>query len=139
MYYGREAIDAGGAAMIDHVSVAVSDLPRAMRFYEAVLGAIGYTMVDIRGTTVGFGKKYSEFWINVRPDMRPLPPHSGAHICLRAALAGSGRCVPAAALATAAPPTARPACVRMTGGRLLRGLHPRRRRHRIEAVTFFAG
>ena len=70
--------------MIDHVSVAVSDLPRAMRFYEAVLGAIGYTMLDIRGTTVGFGKKYSEFWINVRPDMKPLTPHSGAHTCLRA-------------------------------------------------------
>ena len=28
--------------MIDHISVAVSDLPRALRFYEAVLGAIGY-------------------------------------------------------------------------------------------------
>ena len=41
--------------MIDHVSVAVSDLPRAMRFYEAVLGAIGYAMLDIRGTTVGYG------------------------------------------------------------------------------------
>jgi catechol 2,3-dioxygenase-like lactoylglutathione lyase family enzyme len=70
--------------MIDHVSVAVSDLPRAMRFYEAVLGAIGYAMLDIRGTTVGFGKKHSEFWINVRPDMKPIPPHSGAHTCLRA-------------------------------------------------------
>ena len=69
--------------MIDHVSVAVSDLPRAMRFYEAVLGAIGYAMLDIRGTTVGFGKKYSEVWINVRQDMNQIPAHSGAHICLR--------------------------------------------------------
>ena len=69
--------------MIDHVSVAVSDLTRAMRFYEAVLGAIGYAMLDIRGTTVGFGKKHSVFWINVRPDMKPIPPQSGAHTCLR--------------------------------------------------------
>jgi catechol 2,3-dioxygenase-like lactoylglutathione lyase family enzyme len=69
--------------MIDHISIAVSDLTRAMRFYEAVLGTIGYSMLDIRGSTVGFGKKYSEFWINARPDMQPIPPRSGAHICLR--------------------------------------------------------
>jgi catechol 2,3-dioxygenase-like lactoylglutathione lyase family enzyme len=69
--------------MIDHVSVAVSDLSRSMRFYEAVLGAIGYAALDIRGATVGFGKKYSEFWLNARPDMAPLPEHPGAHVCLR--------------------------------------------------------
>jgi catechol 2,3-dioxygenase-like lactoylglutathione lyase family enzyme len=69
--------------MIDHVSIAVSDLSRSTRFYEAVLGAIGYSALDIRGATVGFGKKYSEFWLNARPDMAPLPAHPGAHICLR--------------------------------------------------------
>ncbi len=69
--------------MIDHVSIAVSDLGRAMRFYEAVLGAVGYSMLDIRGSTVGYGKTYSEFWLNSRPDMAPLPEHPGAHICLR--------------------------------------------------------
>ena len=69
--------------MIDHVSIAVSDLSRSTRFYEAVLGAIGYTSIDVRGSTVGFGKKYSEFWINARPEMAPIPPRSGAHVCLR--------------------------------------------------------
>ena len=59
--------------MIDHVSIGVSDLSRAMRFYEAVLGAIGYAALDVRGATVGFGKKYSEFWLNARPEMAPLP------------------------------------------------------------------
>jgi catechol 2,3-dioxygenase-like lactoylglutathione lyase family enzyme len=70
--------------MIDHVSIAVSDLARATRFYEAVLGVLGYSALDIRGSTVGFGKQYSEFWLNARPDMAPLPAHPGAHICLRA-------------------------------------------------------
>jgi catechol 2,3-dioxygenase-like lactoylglutathione lyase family enzyme len=70
--------------MIDHVSIAVSDLARATRFYEAVLGVIGYAALDVRGSTVGFGKKYSEFWLNARPDMAPLPAHPGAHVCLRA-------------------------------------------------------
>ena len=69
--------------MIDHISVAVSDLSRATRFYEAVLGEIGYELLVVRGSTVGFGKKYSEFWINARPDMAPLPEHPGAHVCLR--------------------------------------------------------
>jgi catechol 2,3-dioxygenase-like lactoylglutathione lyase family enzyme len=69
--------------MIDHVSIAVSDLGAATRFYEAVLGAIGYAALDVRGATVGFGKKYSEFWLNARPDMDPLPAHPGAHVCLR--------------------------------------------------------
>ena len=70
--------------MIDHVSIAVSDLGRAVQFYEAVLSTIGYTAIDVRGSTVGFGKKYSEFWLNARPEMTPIPPRSGAHICLRA-------------------------------------------------------
>jgi catechol 2,3-dioxygenase-like lactoylglutathione lyase family enzyme len=69
--------------MIDHVSIAVSDLSRATRFYEAVLGAIGYSALDVRGSTVGFGKEYSELWLNARPDMAPVPRHSGAHVCLR--------------------------------------------------------
>ncbi len=34
--------------------------------------------------TVGFGKKYSEFWINLRKDMLKPATHSGAHVCLRA-------------------------------------------------------
>jgi catechol 2,3-dioxygenase-like lactoylglutathione lyase family enzyme len=85
--------------MIDHVSVAVSDLPHSMRFYESVLGAIGYAPLDIRGSTVGFGKSYSEFWINARPEMNPIPPHSGAHVCLRARSAGEVHAFHAAALA----------------------------------------
>ena len=69
--------------MIDHVSISVSDLGRATRFYEAVFGVAGYGPLDVRGSTVGFGKTYSEFWINARPEMAPLPPHSGTHVCLR--------------------------------------------------------
>jgi len=69
--------------MIDHISVAVSDLSRSFRFYKAVLGTIGYAPLDIRGSTVGFGKAYSEFWINARPEMNPVPSRSGAHVCLR--------------------------------------------------------
>jgi catechol 2,3-dioxygenase-like lactoylglutathione lyase family enzyme len=70
--------------MIDHVSVAVRDLAAATRFYEAVLGTLGMTKLDDRAATVGFGKRYSEFWINRRPDTPNPPADSGAHVCLRA-------------------------------------------------------
>ena len=48
-----------------------------MRAAKIVLGAVGYSTLDIRGSTIGFGKNYSEFWINARPDMDPVAPHSG--------------------------------------------------------------
>jgi len=70
--------------MIDHVSVSVRDLESAARFYEAVLGALGFTKLDDRPATIGFGKRYSEFWINLRPGAPAGAVDSGAHVCLRA-------------------------------------------------------
>jgi catechol 2,3-dioxygenase-like lactoylglutathione lyase family enzyme len=69
--------------MIDHVSVPVRDLKRAAAFYDAVLATLGYTKLDDRPATVGFGKKYSEFWINLRPDT-PHVADPGTHVALRA-------------------------------------------------------
>jgi|SRR5215510_2203519 len=69
--------------MIDHVSIAVRDLDRAARFYQAVLGAIGYEQLERRPHTVGFGKKYPEFWINLRAAMAPVAADSGTHVGLR--------------------------------------------------------
>jgi catechol 2,3-dioxygenase-like lactoylglutathione lyase family enzyme len=70
--------------MIDHISVGVSDLDRAARFYEAALAALGLSRLVERPATVGFGKSYPEFWINLRPGMTKVAPESGVHICLRA-------------------------------------------------------
>ena len=70
--------------MIDHVSIAVRDLASATRFYEAVLAPLGMTRLENRAATVGFGKSYPEFWLNLRKDMTPVPPGDGAHVCLRA-------------------------------------------------------
>jgi catechol 2,3-dioxygenase-like lactoylglutathione lyase family enzyme len=66
--------------MIDLISLGVADLDRAARFYEPMLAALGLT----RPATVGFGKSYPEFWINLRAGMAKVVPQSGAHICLRA-------------------------------------------------------
>jgi catechol 2,3-dioxygenase-like lactoylglutathione lyase family enzyme len=71
--------------MIDHVSIAVRDLDRCGRFYESVLAAIGYGKLVARPGTIGFGKKYPDFWLNERRAMNPVDTDSGTHICLRAA------------------------------------------------------
>jgi catechol 2,3-dioxygenase-like lactoylglutathione lyase family enzyme len=70
--------------MIDHISVGVSDLERAARFYEATLAPLGLSRLVTRPATVGFGKAYPEFWINLRTGMMKVGPESGVHICLRA-------------------------------------------------------
>jgi catechol 2,3-dioxygenase-like lactoylglutathione lyase family enzyme len=70
--------------MIDHVSLGVSDLERSARFYELALAPLGLSRLVTRPATVGFGKSYPEFWINLRAEMTPVEPESGVHICLRA-------------------------------------------------------
>ena len=84
--------------MIDHISVGVSDLERAARFYEATLAPLGFARLVARPGTVGFGKSYPEFWINLRAGMAPVAPESGVHICLRAKSTGEIDAFHAAAL-----------------------------------------
>lgn len=67
--------------MIDHVSIGVRDLAISTRFYEQVLATIGLSKLQVQPTTVGFGKKYSEFWLNHRVQRTG---GDGAHVCLRA-------------------------------------------------------
>jgi catechol 2,3-dioxygenase-like lactoylglutathione lyase family enzyme len=90
--------------MIDHVSVAVSDLAAATRFYDAVLEALGLARLVNRPKTVGYGKRYPEFWLNFRDGLSPVAADTGVHIALRArsedavkafhdlALANGGKC-----------------------------------------------
>ena len=85
--------------MIDHVSVAVTDLDRAARFYDAVLGALGMTRLAERPTTIGYGKRYPELWLNLRAGMAPIADDTGAHLALRTASEDAVRAFHAAALA----------------------------------------
>jgi len=70
--------------MIDHVSVAVSDIRRSTAFYSAILQPLGYSAMVSDEARVGFGKKYPELWLNLRKPYPQMPLDSGAHICLRA-------------------------------------------------------
>src|SRR3979411_2980821 len=84
--------------MIDHVSVGVSDLERAALFYELALAPLGLSRLVTRPATVGFGKNYPEFWINLRVGMSPVAPESGWDIGLRAKSAADVDAFHAAAL-----------------------------------------
>ena len=70
--------------MIDHISVAVSDLRNSAAFYDRLLAPLGMTRVADREHAVGYGKRYPEFWINARPRMAAVAEDTGVHICLRA-------------------------------------------------------
>ena len=85
--------------MIDHVSLAVRDLDGCGRFYDAVLTPLGHRRMVVRPGTIGYGKKYPEFWLNERRAMTPADPDTGHHICLRASSVEAVQAFHAAALA----------------------------------------
>lgn len=101
--------------MIDHVSIAVSDLATSAAFYEAVLSPLGYSRLVEREKTVGFGRRYPEVWINHRPGMTRADADTGHHVCLRASDSAAVDAFHAAALANggsdAGAPGPRPAAM----------------------------
>jgi catechol 2,3-dioxygenase-like lactoylglutathione lyase family enzyme len=122
--------------MIDHVSIAVRDLAAATRFYEAVLAPLGMTRLEARPTTIGFGKNYPEFWLNLRKDMTPPPPGNGAHVCLRARATDIVDAFHAAALAAGGESDGAPALRPQHGAGYYAAFIRDADGNRIEAVTF---
>jgi len=122
--------------MIDHVSVAVRDLQRAGTFYEVVLATLGYTKLETRSATIAFGKTYSEFWINHRPQMIAVSDDSGAHVALRAASREMVDAFHAAALANGGTSGGEPAFRPQHGDGYYAAFIRDLDGNRIEAVTF---
>jgi catechol 2,3-dioxygenase-like lactoylglutathione lyase family enzyme len=122
--------------MIDHISVGVSDLDRSATFYEATLAALGLTRLVTRPRTVGFGKAYPEFWINLREGMAPVSPESGVHICLRAKTTAEIDAFHAAALAAGGASESSPGIRPHDRVRYYAAFVVDPDGNRIEAVTF---
>jgi catechol 2,3-dioxygenase-like lactoylglutathione lyase family enzyme len=122
--------------MIDHVSVAVRDLAAAMRFYDAVLAVLGYKRLETRAATAGYGKQYSEFWINLRAD---AASSDGAHVCLRARSTDAVDAFHAAALKAGGSTDGAPGSREHDGNNTYYAAFIRDPDgNRIEAVTFVA-
>lgn len=121
--------------MIDHVSIAVRDLIASAAFYEKVLATLGHARLVERPHTIGFGKRYAEFWLNHRPAMA-VATDTGVHVCLRAASTAAVDAFHRAALDLGAacdgPPGLRP---HHTGGYYAAFIRDADG-NRIEAVTF---
>jgi len=122
--------------MIDHLSIAVSDLERSAAFYAAILAPLELTRLVERPQTIGFGKRYPEIWLNARPAMAPIAADTGAHIALRAPSPEAVSAFHTAALAHGGtcdgPPGPRKAAMTTYFGAFVRDPEG----NRIEAVHF---
>lgn len=75
------------ALMLDHVSIAVADLPRAARFYDAVMAALGVPCVWREPAAIGYGRRNdatddSHAYLTIRRGGAPADP--ACHWCFRA-------------------------------------------------------
>ena len=122
--------------MIDHISVGVSDLERSARFYEATLAPLGLSRLVTRPATIGFGKTYPEFWINLRAAMVPVAADSGAHVGLRVRTADLVDAFHAAALAAGGTCDGAPGLRPQHGEGYYAGFIRDPDGNRVEAVTF---
>ena len=111
--------------MIDHVSIAVRDSRPSVLRSAARDARHEPNCANGPATASAIGKKYPEFWINLRTDMAPVAADSGAHVCLRAASTEIGRCVSRRGACRRRHLRRRAGLSRAIRRRLLRRLHPR--------------
>jgi len=67
--------------MLHHVSVGVTDVARAAKFYDAVLGTLGYKRVmEFLPYALAYGESHPEFWIQLPHDQKPMSIGNGVHL-----------------------------------------------------------
>lgn len=78
--------------MLDHVSITVSDIAAAERFYDAVMQALGVVKVGRRDDWLGYGERArpdhpDRVYISIRRGTRPEEAF-GRHWCFKAQTRG---------------------------------------------------
>lgn len=125
--------------MIDHVSIAVSNLERAARFYEPLLATLGMTKLrEWPDAAIGYGKTYPEFWINKRAATDVVAEDSGVHVALRAPSIEAVDAFHAAALAGGGASDGRPGIRPEYNEKYYAAFVRDPDGNRVEAVTFLA-
>jgi catechol 2,3-dioxygenase-like lactoylglutathione lyase family enzyme len=67
--------------MLHHVSVGVTDVERAAKFYDAVLGTLGYKRVmEFLPYAIGYGETKPSFWIGLPHNRGEQSAGNGAHV-----------------------------------------------------------
>lgn len=70
--------------MLHHLSFAVSNLERAAKFYDAVLGALGYARVWTAPDAVGYGRDAGEDKFAIKAATAARAPSPGFHVAFAA-------------------------------------------------------
>lgn len=125
--------------MIDHVSIPVRDLEASAAFYAAVLAEIGYARLVDKPGTVGFGKKYPDFWLNHRPKLRSGDGDDGFHVCVRAAATAKVDAFHAKAVALGARSDGAPGIREIYASSYYAAFVVDRDGNKVEVVTFVEG
>ncbi len=76
----RRAILSTINPMLDHVSIGVSDIARAKRFYDAVLLPLGYRCHHDDAAMLGYGATQTSLWLNATDHPVLRDARSGLHI-----------------------------------------------------------
>ncbi|MDE2475129.1 MAG: VOC family protein [Alphaproteobacteria bacterium] len=72
--------------MLHHVSIGVSDVPKACEFYDAVLAALGYRRVmEFLPYAVAYGEAAPQFWVQLPHDQQAAGAGNGSHVGFTAA------------------------------------------------------
>ena len=86
--------------ILHHVSVGVSDVKRAGKFYDAVLGALGYTRYwEIMPYAIAYGEDGFDFWVQLPHNQKPANAGNGQHVAFNAPTKKAVHAFHAAALA----------------------------------------
>jgi len=86
--------------MISHVSIGVSDIERSRRFYDGVLGALGYRRLFEGEGYVAYGADAPKFWVAQTGAVPAANAGSGLHFCFDAPSRSAVEAFHAAALAS---------------------------------------
>ena len=98
----------GNPSAISHVSLGTNDFERAVRFYDAVLPALGCKRILQHPGAAAWGRAFPEFWIQTPIDGRPASVGNGTHIGFMAADKAQVHAFHNAALAAGAKDEGRP-------------------------------
>jgi catechol 2,3-dioxygenase-like lactoylglutathione lyase family enzyme len=71
--------------MLHHLSFAVSNLERAAKFYDPVLGALGYVRVWTAADAVGYGREEGEDQFAIKAAGQVQTPSARFHVAFAAA------------------------------------------------------
>jgi catechol 2,3-dioxygenase-like lactoylglutathione lyase family enzyme len=86
--------------MFDHISIGVSDVARAGRFYDAALAPLGFGRLSDSPGSLGYGGDRVGLWIGAAERPVPADMASGLHFCFEAGSRGAVDAFHAAALSS---------------------------------------